>query len=219
MIKCLILDHDDTVVQSSREIHYPAFVETLRQLRPEVHYDFKTYMKINFDPGLLEFMRQDLHFSEKEMSYELDLWRSMVNLIVPDLYPGMREAIEYFKAGGGKIVVSSHSYQAFVQRDYLHHFGFEPDMIFAGDSRAELIKPSMQSMNTVFQAFHVNAAECLVVDDLKPGYIMAKQAHIPFAAAGYSIINPEVQDFFLTNSDYYFQQSDDLLTLLQADPS
>ena len=33
-IKCLALDHDDTVVMSSPEIHYPSFVEAMRLLRP-----------------------------------------------------------------------------------------------------------------------------------------------------------------------------------------
>ena len=35
-IKCLALDHDDTVVMSSPEIHYPSFVEAMRLLRPEM---------------------------------------------------------------------------------------------------------------------------------------------------------------------------------------
>ena len=33
-IKCLALDHDDTVVMSSPDIHYPSFVEAMRLLRP-----------------------------------------------------------------------------------------------------------------------------------------------------------------------------------------
>ena len=32
-IKCLALDHDDTVVMSSPDIHYPSFVEAMRLLR------------------------------------------------------------------------------------------------------------------------------------------------------------------------------------------
>ena len=31
--KCLVLDHDDTAVQSTPEIHYPAFCETVETLR------------------------------------------------------------------------------------------------------------------------------------------------------------------------------------------
>ena len=33
--QCLVLDHDDTVVNSTATINYPAFVQTLQKLRPE----------------------------------------------------------------------------------------------------------------------------------------------------------------------------------------
>ena len=33
--QCLILDHDDTAVDSTREIHYPAHLEVMQTLRPE----------------------------------------------------------------------------------------------------------------------------------------------------------------------------------------
>jgi phosphoglycolate phosphatase len=32
--KCLILDHDDTSVKSTPDIHYPSFVQALKELRP-----------------------------------------------------------------------------------------------------------------------------------------------------------------------------------------
>ena len=35
---CLVLDHDDTVVQSTPTIHYPAFMATLNELRPDVRW-------------------------------------------------------------------------------------------------------------------------------------------------------------------------------------
>lgn len=34
-VKCLVLDHDDTVVKSTPEINYPSFKNALAQLRPE----------------------------------------------------------------------------------------------------------------------------------------------------------------------------------------
>lgn len=35
--QCLVLDHDDTVVNSTASVNYPAFVQTLKTLRPDVH--------------------------------------------------------------------------------------------------------------------------------------------------------------------------------------
>ena len=49
--KCLVLDHDDTVVQSTREIHYPAFVETLSVLRPGNELTFDKFFEYFFSPG------------------------------------------------------------------------------------------------------------------------------------------------------------------------
>lgn len=34
--RCLLLDHDDTTVRGTEEVHYPAHVESLRQLRPDL---------------------------------------------------------------------------------------------------------------------------------------------------------------------------------------
>ena len=33
--QCLVLDHDDTVVNSTASVNYPAFVQTLKTLRPD----------------------------------------------------------------------------------------------------------------------------------------------------------------------------------------
>ena len=35
--KCLILDHDDTTVNSTAEVNYPALLDTLSHLRPDIH--------------------------------------------------------------------------------------------------------------------------------------------------------------------------------------
>ena len=41
--RCLILDHDDTVVNSTATIHYPAFLEALKLLRPGVTISLDDY--------------------------------------------------------------------------------------------------------------------------------------------------------------------------------
>ena len=35
--KCLILDHDDTVMDSTAHVHHPAFLVALAELRPGVY--------------------------------------------------------------------------------------------------------------------------------------------------------------------------------------
>lgn len=45
--KCMILDHDDTVVNSTATIHYPAFLEALKLLRPGVTISLEDYFREN----------------------------------------------------------------------------------------------------------------------------------------------------------------------------
>ena len=51
---CLVVDHDDTVVNSTATVHYPCFVEYTGIYHPEVHYTLEEYIKYNFDPGVVD---------------------------------------------------------------------------------------------------------------------------------------------------------------------
>ena len=53
--KCLVLDHDDTVVNSTASIHYPSFIEYLEDFRPHLvgNYTLESFIVKNFDPGIL----------------------------------------------------------------------------------------------------------------------------------------------------------------------
>ena len=52
--KCLVLDHDDTVVDSTASIHYPSFLAYVAEYRPHLleNYDRDTFYRKNFDPGI-----------------------------------------------------------------------------------------------------------------------------------------------------------------------
>ena len=63
--KCLVLDHDDTVVNSTASIHYPAFLEALKILRPGVEpLTLEEYFKEKFDPGLIELCQYSYHMTD-----------------------------------------------------------------------------------------------------------------------------------------------------------
>ena len=98
--KCLVLDHDDTVVNSTATIHYPCFVEYLAERKPHLSgkFDLDTFFRKNFDPGVLEFFANDVGLTEREMEEEECYWRDFVKNHVPAVYPGMREIMERFLA-------------------------------------------------------------------------------------------------------------------------
>ena len=56
--------------------------------------------------------------------------------------------------------------------------------------------------------------ELLVVDDLKPGYDMAKAAGVPFAAAGWANDIPQIETFMRKNCGLYFKSVAELSTYL-----
>jgi phosphoglycolate phosphatase/pyrophosphatase PpaX len=54
-----------------------------------------------------------------------------------------------------------------------------------------------------------------VVDDLKPGFDMARAAGIDFAAAGWGYDVPEIEDFMRRHSDFYLKTTEELKELLK----
>ena len=48
---CLVLDHDDTVVQSESTVNYPFFCYILDQYRPGTTITLEEYMRGCFSPG------------------------------------------------------------------------------------------------------------------------------------------------------------------------
>ena len=51
---CLVLDHDDTTVNSTATVHYPCFVEYMEKYFPDVHLTLEEYFRYNFEPGVID---------------------------------------------------------------------------------------------------------------------------------------------------------------------
>ena len=133
--KCLVLDHDDTVVDSSASIHYPSFVEYLKIARPHLadKYTLEEYFEKNFEPGILELFTDEVGLSEEELKEEELFWREYVKNHIPHAYPGMSEIIADFKALGGIVAVDSHSVTENIIRDYKANDLPEPHIIYGWD--------------------------------------------------------------------------------------
>lgn len=54
--KCLILDHDDTIVDSTRTVNFPAFLDSLSKLRPGVTMTCEDYLSIIISQDLLHYV-------------------------------------------------------------------------------------------------------------------------------------------------------------------
>ena len=203
--KCLVLDHDDTVMDSTRLIHHPAFLVYLKETRPGVTVSLEEYFRINFHPGFLEYCEQALHLTPAELDREMEVWQDYVATHVPQVFPGMREIMAEQLRRGGSIAVISHSLRKNILRDFRENGLPEPSMVFGWDLPREKRKPSPYALDRLMAAMDLAPEEMLVVDDLKPGYDMAHQRQVPFAAAGWAYDVPEIRDFMRENSPLYFE--------------
>lgn len=213
--KCLVLDHDDTVVNSTATIHYPSFLAYLRRVRPGLHYTLEEYFDRNFDPGVLAFFGGELGFSEQEMAEEFRFWQEYVKTRVPEAYPGIREILERHRAAGCLIAVISHSISDNIRRDYRENSLPEPDAIYGWELAEEQRKPHPWPMQNLMLRFGLRPEEILMVDDLKPGYDMCRACGVPFAAAGWANDVPQIETFMRRNCDFYFKTVQELNEFLQ----
>lgn len=203
--RCLILDHDDTVVKSTPDIHYPSFVEALKILRPNMNpLSLEKFVSYCFNPGFSELCKDILKFSEEEQECQYKIWKNYTKAKVPAFYSGFPELIKEYKKLGGIICVVSHSESEQIVRDYMLNCDLTPDMIFGWELDEEKRKPNSYPIIEIMKKFDLNNYEILVVDDLKPGLDMARSCNITFAGAGWSHIIPEIKNYMEINSDYYF---------------
>ena len=212
--RCLVLDHDDTVMDSTRLIHHPAFQVFLQQVRPGVSVSLAEYFRMNFHPGFLEYCEGTLGLTDAELDREMEVWTDYVATHVPRAFPGMKVLMEEQKARGGQIAVISHSLRANILRDFRANGLSEPSMVFGWDLPRPQRKPAPFALDRLMAAMDLSPEDMLVVDDLKPGYDMAKQRRVPFAAAGWAYDVPEIRSFMRTNTPLYFDTTEGLYRYL-----
>ena len=181
--KCLILDHDDTTVDSTATIHYPSFISSMAVLRPEVSMSLEEYFQMNCDPGILNYYRDVVKLTEEEMRWEHSQWLAYAAAHTPKPFPGMKELMLEHKQNGGYICVVSHNLKENILRDYERNGLPAPDLIFGSDYPKEQQKPSTWPIEQIMEQLRLQKQDLLMVDDLLPGYEMAKNAGIAFAAA------------------------------------
>ena len=208
--QCLIMDHDDTVVNSTATVHYPCFLEYCSKYFPDYTCTLEHYFLKNFDPGVVPFFRDEVGMTHEQMMHEQTYWNAFVQEHIPEVYPGMREILHRQKEEGGLLCVISHSYKENILRDYRANDLPEPDLIFGWECPPDKRKPNSWPLEQIMEKYQLQPHEMLVLDDLKPGYDMAKSMNVPFAAAGWANDIPAIEQFMRRNCDRYFKRISDL---------
>ena len=208
---CLILDHDDTVVQTERAIGYPYFRDYLEKVRPGVNLSFRDYVHACHNTVFPDMCRQMWQFTDEEMKEEYSLWQAYCAENIPPIFPGVDDLIRRQKAEGGLVCVVSLSSHANITRDYDAHFGFQPDAIYDNDLPRDRRKPLPWPLLDIMARFHLKPEELLVVDDMMLGFTMAQAAGVKTAYAAWSKQDfPELMEEMRDIYDYSFNTAGEL---------
>ena len=184
--KCLVLDHDDTVVQSMKTLSYPFFLYELKQFRPGATISLEEYILECHRLGFAELCRQRFHFTDEEMKIEHRQWMEYIMCNIPAPYPGIDRVIHRQKDEGGLICVVSHSHADNIGRDYQAHFGILPDAIYGWELLPHQRKPNPWPLEDIMRRFGLKPEEILVVDDMKLACQMAEPLGVNVCYAGWS---------------------------------
>ena len=184
--RCLVLDHDDTVVQTERAIGYPYFREYLCKIRPGTDISLEEYIHIFHNAIFPDVCRTRWNFNEEELAEEYTNWQIYRRTTVAPLCPGIDSVIRRQREEGGLICVVSLSDREDVLHDYRHHFGFEPDAVYGKELPRDRRKPNPWPVRDIMERFVLNPEQMLMVDDMRLGWEMATEAGIETAFAGWS---------------------------------
>ena len=178
----------------------------MRRIRPGFQaVDVDTWFLKNFNPGIIDYLTGELGFTQQEMDLEYEIWRDYNMRMDPHFFDGMLKLIADFQAEGGIVAVVSHSEVDVIRRHYeVRAGGVMPDIIFGWDYDESKRKPSVYPVEQICEKFSVERESMLMVDDLKPGLTMAKNAGISIAGAGWGHDIAEIRGYMSEHCDFYF---------------
>ena len=93
----------------------------------------------------------------------------------------------------------------------------EAGQVISFELPPEQRKPAPFALLDIMERYGLRPGELLMVDDLKPGYDMARAAGVDFAAAGWAYDVPEIEAFMRKNCDFYFKTVQEFGTFLEED--
>ena len=209
--KCLVLDHDETVVQSEKSVGYPFFCRHLDTIRPGTKVSLQEYIYDCHQMGFGEMCTDKYHFTPQELQEEHDLWMTYLATHIPDPFPGIDQIICRQKELDGLVCVVSHSSVENISRDYMTHFNMLPDAIYGWDLPKHQRKPNTYPLEAIMDTYGLSPEEILVVDDAKLAWQMSHPlgVKIAFAAWGkkeFPILDKEMRRL----CDYTFDSTKEL---------
>lgn len=207
---CLLLDHDDTTVDSTALIHHPSFQLSMAKLRPGVSLTLEEYFAANCHPGIFTYFKEVVGLTPQELDQEYQDWLAYSAAHIPTAYPGIRELLEAQRALGGYICVVSHNRREAILRDYEANGLPLPDLIYGCDLPKEQQKPSPYPVEDICRRLGLEPGQLFMVDDLIPGMEMCRKTGVALGAACWAHRTPLVQQYLAEHHIPAFDRVEDL---------
>lgn len=214
--RCLVLDHDDTTVDSTRHVNYPQFRSFIHTLRPEVNFTEEDYIRNCCDYGFYGMCDKILHYTEEELELHIANWKAYLKTHRAPFFAGMPELISRQKAEGGLVCVVSHSYEDTIRPLYEHFGVVQPDIVFGAERPEAERKPNVWPLMEIMRRYDLSPEEVLMVDDAPQGGEMARNCGVKFACAAWFGMPQHVREKMQGGFDYFLESVEELSRLLFA---
>lgn len=201
---CLILDHDDTTVDSTRTVNYPQFQEALAYFRPGLEMSLDEYINHCFHTGFYVMCDTVLHYTPQELETHVAMWKEYHKHHHPPFFSGIPEFLQKYRSKGGTVCVVSHSSADVILSAYEAAGIPAPDFILGAEQPDEHMKPNPWPLEEIMRRYHLSPEDCLVVDDASLGGKMARAAGVEFACAGWYGMSEEIETIMRKESDFFF---------------
>ncbi|KRN95161.1 HAD family hydrolase [Pediococcus stilesii] len=212
--KCLILDHDDTAVDSTATIHYPSFIAATSKLRPnEKPLTLDEFIGYCFNPGFSKLCTDIMKFTPPEQTYQQKVWHEYTDAVVPTFFPHFISFLEEFKRNNGIITVVTQSESKDIYKAY-QNTSIKPDAVFGWKKGQDKRKPNPHPVKRILSDFELRPEDAILIDDLEPGLKMASECNVPTVVAAWSPKPASISSFLKTNHDHYFKTVDQLANFI-----
>ena len=109
------------------------------------------------------------------------------------------------------LFVVSHSSVENITRDYDLNFHIQPDEIFGWDYPEHQRKPNPYPLHQIMKKYGFKPEEMLVIDDMKPAWVMCRAAGVPIGFAAWSKeCVPQIKEEMTVLCDFTFESPGEL---------
>ncbi|ELP90417.1 hypothetical protein EIN_016360 [Entamoeba invadens IP1] len=222
--KCIVLDQDDTTVDSTPSVHYKSYQLFMSKYRKDSPiFTLEEWYKILWDVNTTQFFNDVLCLSNDEKKEIYQEWINCYTNSRIEMFPGILDFLKEYRSLGGIIIVCTHG-QATVIKDFYEKYtngAFLPDDIYGFDpTHPELCKPYPYPIECVLQKYRLTKQDIVVVDDLSHGLLMAKNAGVDSIGAlygkGHQLVADRIKELSKTTVDSVAELKSKVILLSSA---